>query len=299
MKQVYTLADLASPELLDQQAKLPAKLAVIGYPIHHSASPQMHQVALDQAGINARYIRIEVPPGAVQSAFEKMQKLGFIGCNVTIPHKLEAMAACDSLSEDAVALGATNTILFSDGKVIGHNSDGPGLARAIREDFGQSLSELRILILGAGGGAGRAIATQCAREGSPLIYLSNRTESKIAPLADNLTRDYLTKEVHVIGTDRSALIAAAEKVDLIINATSLGLKPEDPLPLPTEAISADHLVYDAIYNPAVTSLLAAAQSATAKTSNGLSMLVHQGAIAFQFWTGVTPSTKAMRDALVQ
>ena len=295
MKHVYTLSDLRDPAFAEQMPH--AKLAVIGFPIKHSASPQMHQAALDEAGIEANYIRVEVEPGAVDEAFIEMERLGFTGCNVTVPHKLEAMDLCYELTADAEALGATNTILFKDGKRVGHNSDGPGLAQAIREDFSKPLSELRILLLGAGGGAGRAIATQCAREGSPAIYLSNRTVEKLTPIVSDLKENYGAKEVIALSTSESDLIEAASKVDLIINATSLGLNESDPLPLPAAAIKSSHLVYDAIYNPAVTPLLAAAKEAGAETSNGLSMLLHQGAISFAFWLGVTPNIAAMRKGL--
>ena len=295
MKHVYTISDLRDPAFSKEMPN--AKLAVIGFPIKHSASPQMHQAALDTAGIEANYIRLEVEPGSVDAAFAEMEKLGFTGCNVTVPHKLDAMALCDELTDDAKALGATNTILFQDGKRVGHNSDGPGLAQAIREDFSKPLSELRILLLGAGGGAGRAIATQCAREGSPAIYLSNRTVEKLTPIAHDLTENYGAKKVLTISTNESDLIEAASKVDLIINATSLGLNESDPLPLPAEALKASHLVYDAIYNPAVTPLIAEANKAGAKTSNGLSMLLHQGAISFAFWLGQQPDITAMRKGL--
>lgn len=298
MKHVYTLTDLRDPAFAEEiPASLKAKLAVIGYPIKHSASPQMHQAALDEANIDARYIRIEVEPGEVDAAFTEMEKLGFTGCNVTVPHKLDAMALCDKLTDDAKALGATNTILFKEGKRIGHNSDGPGLAQAILEDFGKPLSELRVLLLGAGGGAGRAIATQCAREGAPAIFLSNRTVEKLTPIALDLTENYGAQEVVTISNDEASLIDAAAKVDLIINSTSLGLKEDDALPIPAEALKASHLVYDAIYNPAVTPLLAEANKVGATTSNGLSMLLHQGAISFAYWLGVTPDVSAMRKGL--
>lgn len=295
VKHVYTLSDLRDPAFAEEMPN--AKLAVIGFPIKHSASPQMHQAALDEAKIEANYIRVEVEPGSVDAAFKEMEKLGFTGCNVTVPHKLDAMALCDELTDDAKALGATNTILFKDGKRIGHNSDGPGLAQAILEDFGKPLSELRVLLLGAGGGAGRAIATQCAREGSPAIYLSNRTVEKLTPIVSDLQNLYGAKEVTALSNDEVSLIDAAAKVDLIINSTSLGLSESDPLPIPAEALKANHLVYDAIYNPAVTPLLAEANKAGATTSNGLSMLLHQGAISFAYWLGVTPNITAMRKGL--
>jgi len=295
VKHVYTLADLRASAFTEEMPN--AKLAVIGFPIKHSASPQMHQAALDEANIDLQYIRLEVEPGEVDAAFSEMENLGFIGCNVTVPHKLEAMALCDELTDDAKALGAANTILFKNGKRFGHNSDGPGIAQAILEDFGKSLTELRILILGAGGGAGRAIATQCAREGSPAIYLSNRTAEKLEPIAKTLTEEHGAKLVYTLSNDEADLIKAASRADLIINSTSLGLKLNDPLPLPVAALLEQHRVYDAIYNPAVTPLLAEAKTIGAKTSNGLSMLLHQGAISFAFWLGQAPDIKAMRRGL--
>lgn len=278
----------------------PPRLAVIGHPISHSASPRMHQPALDAAGIDASYIAIDVEPGKVMEAFTKMKEEGYYGCNVTVPHKLEAMAACDELTEDAKALGATNTIVFrGDGTLLGHNTDGAGLSQAIREDFGKPLTELRVLILGAGGGAGRAIATQCCREGSPAVYLSNRTQEKLEPIAIDLVDNHGAKLVTTLSTDEESLIEAASRVDLIINATSLGLKESDPLPLPAAAILPQHMVYDAIYNPPVTPLLDAANKVGAKTSNGLSMLLHQGAFAFHTWFGKMPDLDLMRDALLK
>lgn len=295
MKHVYSLEDLSSPEF--RQSMPNAKLAVIGWPIKHSASPQMHQAALDQAGIDLQYIRAEVAPGEVARCFEIMQNLGFLGCNVTVPHKIKAMQLCDERSDDAICLGATNTIKFESGKRYGHNTDGPGLARAIEEDFGKNLSELKVLILGAGGGAGRAIATQCARLGSPSLYLSNRTVSKVETLAENLTKGYGATNTHAIDNSSEALMQAASNVNLIINSTSLGLKPEDPLPLPIEALDSKPMVYDAIYNPAVTPLLAAAQEKQCATANGLSMLLHQGALAFEYWLNTPADIPSMRSGL--
>lgn len=255
----------------------------------------MQQPALDAAGIHASYIAIDVEPGKVAECFAQMQAASYLGCNVTVPHKLEAMSICDSLTDDAQALGAANTIRFEkDGSITGHNTDGQGIALAILEDFGRPLADLRILILGAGGGAGRAIATQCAREGSPAIFLSNRTLEKILPLAELLVNQYGANHVQTLSTSPADLIQAAAEVDLIINATSIGLKHGDPSPIPAEAILPNHLVYDAIYMPPVTALLAIAQKAGARTANGSSMLIHQGALSFEFWLGQRPDLEIMR-----
>ena len=290
MKHVYTIDDLREKAL-----PVNAKLAVLGYPVSHSASPQMHQAALDALGIDASYIRLEIEPGNVSEAFGLMQSLGFIGCNVTIPHKLEAMECCDDLSASVKALGVANTIHFKDGRIMGDNTDGPGLIKALEEDFGLSVKGSNILVLGAGGGAGKAISTQLNREGCANLYLSNRTVSKLEKMAENLP---LTEtRVHPLGNSSTELEAIAGEVQIIINVTSMGMKPDDYLPIPVRCLTAQHMVYDAIYNPPLTSLLESARDRGAAVANGLSMLIHQGAISFEIWTGKQPDTGLMKKAI--
>jgi shikimate dehydrogenase len=290
MKHVYTIDDLREKAL-----PVNAKLAVLGYPVSHSASPQMHQAALDALGIDACYIRLEIEPGNVSEAFGLMQSLGFIGCNVTIPHKLEAMECCDDLSASVKALGVANTIHFKDGRIMGDNTDGPGLIKALEEDFGLTVKGSNILVLGAGGGAGKAISTQLNREGCANLYLSNRTVSKLEKMAENLP---LTEtRVHLLGNSSTELEAIAGEVQIIINATSMGMKPDDCLPIPVRCLTAQHMVYDAIYNPPLTSLLESARDRGAAVANGLSMLIHQGAISFEIWTGKQPDTGLMKKAI--
>jgi len=291
MKEVYTVEDLSNGEL-----PASTKLAVIGYPISHSASPKMHQAALDALQLDMSYVRIEVEPGNVAETFRLMQEKGFLGCNVTIPHKLEAMAECDELSESAQALGVANTILFQDGKIYGDNTDGPGLVKALQEELDFEVKGSRILLLGAGGGAGKAIATQLAADGCAELYLSNRTVSKVEDLAADLAR-YDSTICYAINNSDNALVILADEIDLIINATSLGMKPGDIPPFPLDALKAKHKVYDAIYNPSETVMLKVARRAGAATANGLSMLVHQGALSFEKWTGQTPDTELMKSAI--
>lgn len=282
MKEVYTLEDLASRDLLDAGANKPARLAVIGHPIAHSASPKMHQAALDEFGNNLRYIRLDIEPGQVGEAFERMRALGFIGCNVTVPHKLEAMDCCD-VHPDARALGAVNTIRFDAGGTLGFNTDGPGFARAIEDDFGVPLESLQVAIVGAGGGAGQAIATQCCLIGVSKLVVVNRTLEKLGPLVERLQLISPTTEVLALSFDDPTLEEHCLGCDLIVNTSSVGLKSGDPAILPAACLNQDHLVYDTIYQPPVTPLLAAANNLGCRTANGLSMLVHQGALAFQHW----------------
>jgi hypothetical protein len=185
---LYTLDDLSSRARLDAGHAKPARLAVIGYPVAHSLSPRMHQPALDEAGIDARYIKLEVEPGQVDQAFARMRELGFIGCNVTVPHKFEALAACDEVDPGAREMGAVNTVVFRDDLVTGFNTDGYGFEEAVRETLGLNLAGSTVLIVGAGGGAGGAIATHCAARGVARLVLANRSLDKIEELANRLHR---------------------------------------------------------------------------------------------------------------
>ncbi len=297
MKPVHTLDDLASRETLDAGAHKPARLAVLGFPIAHSASPRMHQPALDAAGTDARYIRLEVEPGQIPEAFARMRALGFIGCNVTVPHKFDALETCDEVHPDARALGAVNTVRFDPDATRGFNTDGPGFARAIESDFGIPLSGLSVAIAGAGGGAGQAIATQCVLMGVPKLVLVNRTVEKLGPLVERLRALDSRTEITALPFDSASLAGQCLACDLIVNTSSLGLKPGEPSILSADCLKPEHLVYDTIYQPPVTPLLALAASSGCLTSNGLSMLLHQGALAFQIWFPDTHPLPVMRDAL--
>jgi shikimate dehydrogenase len=297
MKDVYTLEDLTSRDLLDAGADKPARLAVIGHPVAHSASPQMHQPALDAAGIDARYIRLDVGPGQVGEAFSRMRALGFIGCNVTVPHKLEAMEHCE-VHPDAKALGAVNTIRFDRDSIRGFNTDGPGFARAIEDDFKLPFASLKVAIIGAGGGAGQAVATQGCLSGIPKLLVVNRTVGKLGPLVEKLRLISPMTEIMALSFDDPELAGQCLSCDLIVNTSSVGLKAGDPSILPPACLKKEHLVYDTIYKPAVTPLLAMADDFGCRTANGLSMLVNQGALAFQHWFPGTNPLPMMKQAIM-
>lgn len=298
MNSVHTLGDLVSREALDAGAGKPARLAVIGFPVAHSASPGMHQPALDAHGIDARYIRLEVRPGEVADAFARMRALGFIGTNVTIPHKLEAMAACDAVDPEAAALGAINTIRFErDGTIRGFNTDGPGFVRAIEDAFELDLTTQRVAILGAGGGAGQAIATMCAMRQVPRLVIVNRSADKLSALLPRLQEHSPRTEFIAASFGDPDLAARLTACDLIVNATSVGLNGGDPSVVPADCLRAGQCIYDTIYKPAVTPLLDLAGRTGCRTANGLSLLLHQGVIAFQHWFPGTNPELVMREAL--
>lgn len=294
---VYQLDDLLDRARLDEGHHIPAKLAVIGRPVAHSASPQLQQPALDRAGIAARYVRVEVPPGKVAECFTRMRAIGFIGCNITVPHKFEAMEACGEVHPDARALGAVNTVRFDAETIRGFNTDGPGFVRAIHEDFDRPLSTMSVLVLGAGGGAGQAIAAQCAMQGVERLVLVNRTVAKIAELSNRLRVLGPTCEITALGFDDPRLAAEAAACDLVVNTSSVGLKAGDPSILNPAHLLPKHLVYDTIYQPPVTPLLAAAAERGCRRANGRSLLVHQGVLAFQHWFPDTDPLAIMREAL--
>jgi shikimate dehydrogenase len=299
MKVLYTLEDLGSREALDAGAGKPARLAVIGWPVAFSASPGMHQAALDAHGIDARYIRLEVKPGQVSLAFDRMRALDFIGCNVTVPHKLDALKCCTEVDGGARVLGAVNTVRFDRDATRGFNTDGPGFSRAIEEDFGVSLIGLRVAIAGAGGGAGQAIAAQCVLSGVVKLVLVNRTVAKLGALAERLTKIGRPTEIISLSLDDESLAEHCRGCDLIVNTSSVGLRAGDSAILPAGCLLPRQCVYDTIYQPRMTPLLALAGELGCRCSGGLSMLLQQGGLAFRHWFPQSEPLAMMRAALAQ
>ncbi|MGA0845156.1 MAG: shikimate dehydrogenase [Luteolibacter sp.] len=299
MKALYTFDDLAARDVLDRGAELPARLAVIGHPVAHSASPTMHQAAINHEGIAMRYIRLEIAPGRLAEALDRLRALDFVGCNVTVPHKFDALMACDQLDPGARALGAVNTIAFAGDLIRGYNTDGPGFELAVRDEFGARLGEQKTMILGAGGGAGQALAAQSVLAGVPLLVLANRSEEKLVALLEHLRGLGGTSEIVAVALDDPRLEELSCECELVVNATSLGLKAGDRPVIRDEFLNAGQRVYDTIYQPPVTPLLAAAAARGCATANGLGMLLHQGALAFEHWFPGTHPLKLMREALNQ
>lgn len=281
-------------------------LAVLGHPVEHSLSPAMQNAALEAIGSKLRYAKIDCPPEALPDAVNLAREAGFTGLNLTIPHKFEALKLCNELDDTARQLGAVNTLLFDGARIVGFNTDGPGLVRAIREVFAFDLRDLRVMVLGAGGGAGSAAALQCALERCPRLVLVNRTVEKAREIAAKAGKLLHTDRlegpedpVTVIPLEEAALRDQLARTDLVINATSLGMKRTDPRLVPATLLTPDLMVYDMIYRPAMTRLLEDAQAAGARTANGLSLLLHQGALSFEIWMNRPAPLDTMRRALEQ
>ena len=293
MKEVHTLADLRGWP----REQPPMCLAVLGDPVAHSASPPMHNAALAECGIDARYTRLHIRAEELAEAFRLLPAQGFIGVNCTIPHKFAALALVDRADDHARRIGVVNTVAVEGGKLVGYNTDGPGLVRAVRAELGAELRELRVMILGAGGGAGRAIAMQCAIERCPRIVLINRTREKLTPLVGELAAFYPADRIAIDSFDSDAMKTRLAETDLVINCTSVGMKPGDPSPIPAALLATRHLIYDTIYTAARTPLLLAGDAAGARGANGLTMLLHQGALSFEIWFQRPAPIEVMRAAL--
>ena len=303
-KEIYTLEDLTLQAAEGSGISPPARLSVFGDPVGHSLSPQLHNPALKACDIDARYVRVQVSEPDFPEALAAIKDQGFLGTNCTIPLKFAALEACDHVDELAGKLGSVNTICFEDGKTFGSNSDGPGFLRAIREAFAIDAHDLRIMILGAGGGAGRAVTVQCALETPERLVLANRTREKaerlrneVAPLLDDELIHAASSRLQVADWSTEGLEAELNNIDLIVNATSLGMKRSDPDLIPAHLLQPHHLVYDMVYSPQRTKLLSDAQNAGARTANGLSMLLHQGAISFETWFNREAPLEIMRRSL--
>jgi shikimate dehydrogenase len=298
MKEVYTLADLRDWPCATAGVHPALRLAVLGDPVAHSASPPMHNAALTACGIDAGYCRLHIRAGELGEALRLIAKHGFIGVNCTIPHKAGALAAMDEADDETRRAGGVNTVVVeADGKLRGFSTDGPGFARAVHEEFGVELRDVRVLVLGAGGGAGRAVSMQCATDRARRITLVNRSAEKLQPLHDALAAIYSRDVLSMKPWDMDALAAALDVSDLVVNCSSLGMKADDPSPVPATLLSARHLVYDTIYTAHRTPLMLAAHAAGARSANGLSMLLHQGALSFEHWFHRPAPLEVMRSAL--
>jgi len=223
---------------------------------------------------------------------------------LTVPHKIAAFTQVDEANESATRGGAVNTIRVRDEKLIASNTDGEGFQLAIRTEFSIDLRDLRVMIIGAGGGTGRAIAWQCALENCERLVLVNRTLAKASKLVDKLGPCFTGARVlgpaarlEAIALDETALRAQLADIDLIVNATPLGMNPSDPTPIPTRLIAPHHIVFDCIYGSSKTALLRATEAAGARGANGLSMLLYQGALSFSIWFNRDAPIEPMRAAL--
>jgi shikimate dehydrogenase len=299
-----------SDEILKPISASTRYCAVFGRPIKHSASPAMQNAAIAELGLNWRYLAFDVRPEELRIALQGAKSMQFVGLNLTVPHKLLAVEMMEAYDDSVKQWGAVNTVRFEGRdrngtwlpmhqfddappekvRMQGFNTDADAIARSLREDLSMELAGARVLLLGAGG-AGRVAALKLAAEGVNELFLVNRTLAKAGSVAAEIRRRHLNVKVQV-GYPRG-------EVDLAINATSLGLGADDPLPFDGKQFSLRqaHAVYDMIYRPSETPFLKLAQAGGSRVANGLGMLLYQGAKALEIWSGQSAPIEVMRAAL--
>jgi shikimate dehydrogenase len=300
----YTLADLENWAEVARYVNPPIRLGVFGDPVAHSLSPEMQNAALHAFEIKMQYARFHIRANELRSALRLIREIDFVGTNLTVPHKIAGLTQIDVADDSASHCCAVNTLRLHENKLIGSNTDAEGFSRAVRSEFSIDLRDLRVMILGAGGGTGHAIAWQCALENCERLVLVNRTPAKTNAIVEQLRRFFAEPRVlgpvarlEAVGWDETAVRAQLADIDLIVNATPLGMNPSDPAPIPARLLAPHHIVFDCVYRPSKTALLRAADEAGARGANGLSMLLHQGALSFSVWFNREAPIEAMRSAI--
>lgn len=270
-------------------------VGLIGLSLAHSLSPQIHAVAFARHGLDAAYELWETAPDALEARVRSLRADGCLGANVTVPYKEAVVPFVDLLEAAAEKTGAVNTIVNREARLEGHNTDVEGFRRAL-EETGFVTSGRRAVLLGAGGAA-RAVGVALAEAGAVEIALTDVAPGRAKALAGRLSEVAAAKAVAVDpGTD--AFSEAVRGCDLLVNCTPLGMRhspAERDVPVDASLISPQSLVFDLVYNPAVTPLMEAAAARGARTAGGLAMLVYQAAASFRLWTGLEAPEREMLD----
>jgi len=271
---------------------------VIGDPIEHTMSPVMHNAAFKEIGIDYVYVPFRVKPEKLGEAISGMRALNIRGLNVTIPHKVTVLQFLDKLDPLAEKIGAGNTIVNEDGVLTGYNTDATGFLQAVLEE-GVEPEGKKVVILGAGG-ASRAISFILADRGADLVILNRRLELDWAEeLAHRISQTFRQK-VSALELNPENLKKALESADILVNATSVGMNPDvDQTLVSADLLRPGLIVFDIVYNPVKTKLLREAEAAGAEIIGGLDMLVWQGAIAFEKWTGRQAPVELMREETIK
>jgi shikimate dehydrogenase len=270
-------------------------VGVFGHPVAENPTCVMQQAGFDALNLRWRYLTIEVLPGNLAEAIKGLHAFGMMGINLTIPYKVSVLQYLDEVATDAQLMGAVNTVWRDGNRLIGENTDGKGFIRSLREDAGYGTSGRRVAVFGAGGAA-RAITVELALTGASHITVINRSRKRGEELVGLLNKQTPADAIFVPGSDPYAI---PEDVDIVINATSIGLYPDvESMPnVDLETITSNQLVCDVIPNPPRTRFLREAEARGARTLDGLGMLVYQGAIAFERWTGERAPVDVMKQAL--
>ena len=271
-------------------------VGVIGDPVEHSRSPQMHNAAFAKAGLDYVYVPFHVRPNDLTDAIAGFKAINVVGINVTLPHKQAVISHLTSISQEAELIGAVNTLTFTDEGIHGDNTDAPGVLRALEENGNMSVPVgENVVVLGAGGAA-RAVVVALALAGVASMTIANRTVERAIALAEEMGQK-TGISMQGLGLKDAQLPAAVRESMLLINTATVSMDATHPLLISADWLQPKTIVYDIVYTPPVTPLMHAAAARGCETLGGIGMLVHQGAIAFEKWTGIAPCTETMHQAL--
>ncbi|RLE07619.1 shikimate dehydrogenase [Candidatus Aerophobetes bacterium] len=271
-------------------------VGVIGYPIAHSLSPILHNAAFKEVELNFAYLPFLVRPRDLGKAIKAMRALNIVGMNITVPFKEKVMSYLDELSPEAKIIGAVNTVYNKKGKLIGYNTDAEGFIKSLTTEGEFNPQGKNVLLMGAGGAA-YAISFALVNAGVKKLTITNRTARKTKALLAHLEKTFKDKcELSFLDFSRRNSSKIMSKVDLFINATSVGMSPEDPLLINPDLFAKTTFVYDVVYNRE-TKLLRAARKRGLSGMGGAGMLIHQGALSFEIWTHQRAPIRTMRRAL--
>lgn len=268
-------------------------IVIFGDPVEHTLSPAMHNAAFAELGLDYAYIPFHVKPEDLSSAVRGIKAMGIAGANITVPHKERVLEFLDDVDDEAKRLGAVNTIVNRDGKLIGYNTDGRGFVRSLKEDAALDPALKKVYMCGSGGAA-RGIGFALAAAGVRRVYLYDVDIAKM----DRLIADLNSGAGRDVARPSKPDPDFIRSCDLVVNATPLGMHKGDPAPMPPDSFRVGQVVYDIIYNPPQTETLRSAVYGGAKAVNGLGMLLYQGVIAFEHWLGVSPPVETMKKALI-
>lgn len=273
-----------------------ARLAgVLGWPVAQSRSPMIHNHWISTLGLEAAYVPLPVQPQHFEAVLRAMPRMGFVGANVTVPHKVAAAKLCDTLDDEAKLIGAVNTLVFKDdGRIEGRNTDAEGFSKSLIAQAGdEQMDRACVVVLGAGG-AGRAVVAALVKMGCGGIRVANRSRDK----ADALVADFAAPKSKLEAIDWEKRDDGLDSATMVVNTTTLGMTGQPPLELDLAPLSRGAIVADIVYSPLETPLLAAARELGFATVGGLRMLVEQARPAFEAWFGTKPGvTRELMEML--
>jgi shikimate dehydrogenase len=269
---------------------------IVGNPVAHSLSPYMHNAAFSHLKIDAAYIPFLVQKGRLKTAISELKKTGIAGFNVTVPYKTECMRYLDKIDSLAESIGAVNTVVNVNNRLIGYNTDCPGFLKSLSNDLNFSAKGKTIFILGAGGAA-RAIVFGLAEGLAKNIIVYDIEPAKSGLLAKCIRKKF--KHVNIITASPDDIVSHVKQCALLVNCTPLGMKRTDPVPVDTALFHKGQKVYDVIYSPINTKLVKALRRKSIKAVNGINMLVYQGALSFELWTGRKAPVNIMKKELAR